>query len=44
MAEAKKTAKTEKPKDRIEIYDLVNPDGETVTVTHNIDTGETSVK
>lgn len=30
-------------KDRIEKYGAVKPDGTTVTVTHNIDTGETSV-
>lgn len=29
--------------DRIEKYDAVRPDGTTVKVTHNIDTGETSV-
>ena len=28
---------------RIEKYDAVKPDGTKVTVTHNIDTGETSV-
>ncbi|WP_418060803.1 hypothetical protein [Pimelobacter simplex] len=28
---------------RIETYSAVKPDGTTVTVTHNIDTGETSV-
>lgn len=30
-------------KDRIEKYEAVKPDGTKVTVTHNIDTGETSV-
>ena len=30
-------------KDRTEKYDAVKPDGTKVTVTHNIDTGETSV-
>lgn len=29
--------------DRIEKYEAVKPDGTTVTVTHNIDTGETTV-
>lgn len=29
--------------DRVEKYDAVKPDGSKVTVTHNIDTGETSV-
>lgn len=28
---------------RVEKYDAVKPDGTKVTVTHNIDTGETSV-
>lgn len=28
---------------RVEKYKAVRPDGSTVTVTHNIDTGETSV-
>lgn len=28
---------------RIEEYEATRPDGSTVTVTHNIDTGETSV-
>lgn len=30
-------------KDRIETYKATRPDGTEVTVTHNIDTGETSV-
>lgn len=30
-------------KDRIEKYEAVKPDGTKVTVSHNIDTGETSV-
>lgn len=30
--------------DRIEKYDAVKPDGTKVTISHNIDTGETSVK
>ena len=30
-------------KDRTEKYEAVKPDGTKVTVTHNIDTGETSV-
>lgn len=30
--------------DRVEKYTAVKPDGTKVTVTHNIDTGETSVK
>lgn len=29
--------------DRIEKYEATRPDGSAVTVTHNIDTGETSV-
>lgn len=29
--------------DRIEKYEAVKPDGTKVTVTHNLDTGETSV-
>jgi hypothetical protein len=29
---------------RIETYEAVKPDGSKVTVTHNIDTGETSTK
>ncbi len=32
-----------KGEDRIEKYDTIGPDGKKVTVTHNIDTGETSV-
>lgn len=36
-------AATSKRKDRIETYPATRPDGTTVTVTHNIDTGETSV-
>lgn len=45
MAAAKK--KTEAPdsgQDRIEEYQAVTADGETVTVIHNIETGETRVK
>ena len=30
--------------DRLERYDVVGPDGLTVTVEHNLDTGETSVR
>jgi hypothetical protein len=30
-------------KDRTEQYEAIRPDGSTVTVTHNIDTGETKV-
>ena len=41
---ARKTAKASGTKDRIETYPAVKPDGTEVTVTHNIDTGETSVK
>lgn len=33
----------ESGKDRIEKYEAVRPNGEKVTVTHNLDTGETSV-
>lgn len=45
----KPAAKVAKPKrdaskDRVEKYDRVRPDGTTVTVTHNVDTGETSVE
>jgi len=32
-----------KGKDRVEKYDAVKPDGTKVTVTHNIDTGESSI-
>lgn len=35
-----KTAQTE---ERVEKYDAVRPDGSVVTVTHNLDTGKTSV-
>lgn len=31
-------------KDRVETYKAVKPDGTEVTVTHNIDTGESKVK
>lgn len=31
-------------KDRVETYKAVKPDGTVVTVTHNIDTGESKVK
>ena len=37
-------AKRDTTKDRVEKYDRVRPDGTTVTVTHNVDTGETSVE
>lgn len=30
--------------DRVETYEAVRPDGTTVTVTHNIETGESQVK
>lgn len=33
-----------KGKDRVETYKAVKPDGTEVTVTHNIDTGESKVK
>lgn len=33
----------ERGKDRIEKYDAVRPDGTKVTVTHNIDTGKSSI-
>jgi hypothetical protein len=36
-------APREAGKDRVEKYQATAPDGSTVTVTHNIDTGETSV-
>ena len=32
-----------KGKGRVEKYDAVKPDGTKVTVTHNVDTGETSI-
>lgn len=31
-------------KDRVETYEAVKPDGTTVTVEHNIDTGESRIK
>jgi hypothetical protein len=34
---------TSSGKDRIEKYEATRPDGSTVTVTHNIDTGESKV-
>jgi hypothetical protein len=37
------TPKVDASEHRIERYEAVKPDGTTVTVTHNIDTGETSV-
>lgn len=33
-----------KGKDRVETYEATKPDGTTVTVTHNLDTGESKVK
>jgi hypothetical protein len=33
----------DKSQDRIETYEVPGPDGKPVTVTHNIDSGETSV-
>jgi len=36
-------AKRDGSKDRIETYSATKPDGTIVKVTHNIDTGETSV-
>ena len=36
-------AGVDKKDQRIEKYEATTPDGKTVTVTHNIDTGETSV-
>jgi hypothetical protein len=41
MAEKKAAPKSE---GRVETYEVVNPDGETVTVTRNLDTGEHEVK
>lgn len=35
--------KRDSKKDRVEKYKATRPDGTEVTVTHNIDTGETSV-
>lgn len=40
---ARKQAARNTPKDRIERYKRTKPDGTEVTVTHNVDTGETSV-
>ena len=40
-APARKKASSKK--DRIEKYEATRPNGDVVTVTHNIDTGETSV-
>ncbi|MDT3331408.1 hypothetical protein Q9S78_12085 [Microbacterium sp. KSW-18] len=37
-------AEMDESEHRIEKYDAVKPDGSVVTVTHNIDTGATSVK
>lgn len=37
------TPERDSSKDRIEKYDAIRPDGSKVTVTHNLDTGETSV-
>ncbi|GMA33511.1 hypothetical protein [Litorihabitans aurantiacus] len=34
--------RVDKSKSRVETYDAVRPDGTVVTVTHDIDTGETS--
>jgi hypothetical protein len=39
-AEPKEEAASE---GRVEVYEVTNPDGETVTVTRNIDTGEHEV-
>lgn len=36
-------AGVDKKDQRVEKYEATAPDGKTVTVTHNIDTGETSV-
>jgi len=40
---AKATPKETTPTDRFERYDAVGPDGETVHIERNIETGETSV-
>lgn len=32
-----------KPKERVEVYDQVKPNGDVVTVSHNIDTGATEI-
>ena len=37
-------AERDSSSDRVEEYKAVKPDGTEVTVTHNLDTGETSVK
>lgn len=37
------TTTTGRRKDRVEKYPATRPDGSTVTVTHNIDTGESKV-
>jgi hypothetical protein len=36
------TLETESGEERVETYDALTPDGRKVTVTHNIDTGESS--
>jgi hypothetical protein len=36
------TPKAERGEDRIERYEVTGPDGKLVSVTHNLDTGETS--
>ncbi|MDX2551332.1 hypothetical protein [Streptomyces stelliscabiei] len=41
---AKKTAAARKDKDRTETYTALKPDGAEVTVTRNIETGESTVK
>ena len=44
MATKKAEEKAEpKREDRVEVYEREAPDGSVVKVTHNIDTGETSV-
>lgn len=42
-APASEPEKRDSKKDRIEKYEVVKPNGDKVTVTHNLDTGETSV-
>lgn len=43
ISKATGAAGDEQPGERIETYPATRPNGETVTVRHNLDTGETSV-
>lgn len=44
VAENLAASSTAPAKGRVEEYEATRPDGSKVTVTHNLDTGETSVK